>query len=163
MPSPTDLIGTWTLLSFAFYTSSSCTSLHSHPLGPHALGRLTFSSDGYMNAFLSNPDIATPLSVPWMAAPETDIGRVARVQAGYCGRYTVYEEGGESRFATEVEMAFDPGLVGRRMVRRWGVEDVEGRRCLVLRPVEGFVLSDGGQAFAELRWVKVELDSDAKS
>ncbi|KAF4539248.1 hypothetical protein BFW01_g7387 [Lasiodiplodia theobromae] len=156
MSDNSQLIGTWTLKSFALHLTSDASSQPIfHPLGTSPLGRIMFKSDGYMSCTLTNPEAFEGWASPtWFLASEQDIAGVARPMTTYCGPYRVYEENGKSLLSTDVEIALDPSWVGKPQVRQWEVKQSGGKTLLVLRPVQEFLLPDGTPTKAIVVWEK---------
>jgi hypothetical protein len=133
------LLGVWRLvpLDMASDGALDSTSL-GQPYGPNPLGRMMFTSEGYMSAMVTDPDHAKPIpgDIPWRMAPERDLAFVARPMISYCGGYKVYYEEGNPTLSTEVEVSMDPSWIGTAQVRKISFENDGDRQLLVLRPVE---------------------------
>jgi hypothetical protein len=130
------IIGGWKLISFTTTLSSpSGTTTTTHPMGSQPLGRILFSSDGWMSTIGNDPSKIIITSSPWITTLDAEIAEVARYMMSYWGAYTMFEEEGEVRLSTEVHVALDPSWVGTVQERRVEFREVAGRGCLVLKPV----------------------------
>jgi hypothetical protein len=138
------MIGAWTLLSFnTTLTSPTGTQTTIQNFGPTPLGRLLFTSDGWISTSGNDPSKLIVPSVPWLVAPDQEIAAVARYVLSYWGAYRVFvlDEGegeGEVRFETEVHFALDPSLIGTKQERKVEFRQEDGKELLVLRPVSDF-------------------------
>ncbi|KAJ0414925.1 Lipocalin-like domain-containing protein [Aspergillus carlsbadensis] len=146
--------GAWTLVSFDLHLAADPTSAPIlQPLGPDPLGSILFSPTGYMSCTLTSRDAAAPLESPsWVLADDEEILRAARRLTTYCGYYDFFEEGGEKRLSTHVDIALDPNWIGKPQVRRWEVLEQGGKTVLVLRPVQELLLPDGTKTLGRLVW-----------
>ncbi|KAE8444331.1 hypothetical protein EG329_000641 [Mollisiaceae sp. DMI_Dod_QoI] len=140
MHTAEEIIGTWQLVTYKYFHDEAATQPLTEPLGPNPLGRLTFSSDGYMNAFISDPKRARPLDTPWLSASDKDVANIARAISAYCGQYLVLLKEGQARLCTDVEASLDPSWIGTVQERKVEFGELEGKRTLVLRPVKPFTL-----------------------
>jgi len=133
------ILGTWKLLSYHLVDDAAPGSKPiAQPLGPTPLGRITFTSDGFMSATLTDPTHTKPLvnSAQWSKAPEEEVAFVARVMTTYCGWYKVFSENGELSLSTDVEIALNPSWIGTAQVRRVSLRKAAGKQIMILRPVQ---------------------------
>lgn len=134
------MIGGWTLLSFTTtLTSPTGVQTTTHNVGTAPLGRLLFTSDGWMSTIGNDPSALIPTSTPWVVASDAEIAAVARYVLAYFGQYRVDVVDGEVRLVINVHVALDPSTVGTKQERRAEFRDVQGRECLVLRPLGDFM------------------------
>jgi hypothetical protein len=78
-----------------------------------------------------------------MFASDEDIVRVARSLTNYAGPYTLVEKEGEIWSECEVDIALDPSWIGSLQVRKVELGEREGKKVLVLRPVQVLVMLVG--------------------
>jgi hypothetical protein len=143
------IVGTWKLVS-AEETLKDGTTRPFPAFGPRAKGFLMYQRDGYMCAYLVNPDRrkwADPLNTTAEEKAATADGAF-----GYCGRYEIDVKNRQIVHLPEV--ATDPGWVGSRQVRPYLLE---GRR-LILSDV---VKDDPSVAYWKIIWEKVPWSDPA--
>jgi hypothetical protein len=130
------LVGAWTLLSFTTtVTSPTGTTTITHPMGSQPLGRLIFTSDGWISTFGNDPSKMLIPSTPWIVAQDEEIALVARNIMSYLGVFRIFIVDGEVRLETEVHVSLDPSWIGTKQERRVELKVEEGREMVVLRPV----------------------------
>jgi len=160
-----DILGAWRLISLDLFSDEESGShLITQPLGPTPLGRAIFSPEGYVSFNLTDPDRTKPFikkAVPWIVAEDEDIAFVSRPMIAYWGRFRVFEEEGDLRFGTQVEVALDPSWIGTEQVRRVSIREEDGKKILVLKPIEYVLLPNGIKGAGVLTWEKMER-SDGK-
>lgn len=134
------LHGAWRLLSFDLHSASApdAPALF-QPLGESPLGRILFSSTGYMSCLLTSLNAATPIeSTSWAGATDEEILNASRSMTTYCGPYTTFEEDGDQLLSTAVEIALDPNWIGKPQVRKWEYKKTGTKELLILRPIQNF-------------------------
>jgi hypothetical protein len=139
-----DVIGTWNLLSLKFCLGEDGSRPVGEPAGPKPLGRITFTSQGYMNALITDPRIAHPIDTPWVASDKEVQLKIAMALSAYCGHYTVsHKKNGDMQVSTRVEISLDPNWIGSKQVRNVKLGDLtkDGKQTLVLTPTESFTLA----------------------
>lgn len=140
MHSPKDIIGTWQLISWQYFRDEAATQFLMNHGRLNPLGRLTFTSDGYMSAILTDPARAIPPDTPFRFAPDRDVANIARALTSYCGQYRLFEKEGETRLSTDVEVSLDPSWIGGAQERKVGFGELGGKKTLILRPVQAIPL-----------------------
>jgi hypothetical protein len=133
------ILGVWRLLSFDLKSDASeRASVIAQPYGPKPLGRIFFTSGGYMNATLTNPEPSKSFepTLTMRTALDKDVAAVARSLTTYCGPFETYEENGQIMLSTDVHVALDPTFYGTKQVRRVQFKSEEGHERLVLSPVD---------------------------
>ncbi|KAK3935557.1 Lipocalin-like domain-containing protein [Diplogelasinospora grovesii] len=149
------IIGAWKLLSFSLSLVEKPEEPIFRPLGDAPLGRIAFSSNGFMSCLLMPKSNAEPLDTSlWAQASDDDILRVARPFTAYCGPFRTYEENGNAMLSTMVDVSLDPNWIGGPQVRKWSVRSEGGRELLTLQPAQEFVLPDGTRTVGLLVWEK---------
>lgn len=111
------IVGTWKLVS----TEETLKNGSTRPFpafGPHAMGFLMYQSDGYMCAFLANPDRVKSTD-PAHATPEEKAAE-AEGTFSYCGRYEIDLK--QETIVHLPELASDLGYAGSRQVRPYRFE-----------------------------------------
>jgi hypothetical protein len=138
------IVGTWRLVSTE-ETLKDGTTRPFPAFGPHGRGFLMYQRDGYMCAFLTNPDRVKQAD-PAHASPE-EKAAAAHATFSYCGRYEI--DGERERIVHLPEVATVPGYVGSRQVRPYRFEG--GR--LIFSDVEK---DDPSVARWKIVWEKVQ-------
>jgi hypothetical protein len=111
-------VGTWKLVSTE-QTMKDGTS-RPYPLyGAHAKGFLMYQRDGYMCAYLVNPD-RPKWADPLHPTPEEKLAAADGTFA-YCGRYEIDVK--QEQVVHVPEVATDPGWVGSRQIRPYTFQD----------------------------------------
>ena len=95
------LVGCWRLVG---YSETSDGGEARHPLGPHPLGTILYTPDGYMSAQLTKPG-------PYVDDQQPDTYAIA-----YSGPYEVNEQA--STVAHQVQVSVIPSWLGTTQVRQ---------------------------------------------
>ncbi|TVY82744.1 hypothetical protein LSUE1_G002529 [Lachnellula suecica] len=145
MVIPPQLIGAWKLL---FINVTNSTSEYE----PIPLGVITFTSGGYMNAMITNPDVAKPLEngTTWKNASDAQLGHIARPMVAYSGPYTVEYDGNDTYTHVDVMVSMDPSWVGTNQKRHATFEEKDGQDFMSLIPVASGTFSP-----STLIWSKI--------
>ena len=137
------LVGTWKLLSYEMTTVSGPQGSGSttHPAGTSLLGRIIFPEDNDMSAMVTEPsmDLQRKLS-PWNMASDEEVLRVAPPMVTYCGRFHITKSEDDILLSTKVAISLDPTWMGGLQTRKVQLGERDGRRLLMLRPVQHFEL-----------------------
>jgi len=108
------IIGRWTLESFVLHEPSGDT----FPLGPDAVGRLSYSSDGYVHVLIMS---ANRPQVGWQGlamGTAADIEEAYNTVIGYCGPYEVQGD----TVIHHIEVAVIARQPGTDVVRKFRLE-----------------------------------------
>ncbi|MEM7545593.1 MAG: lipocalin-like domain-containing protein [Pseudomonadota bacterium] len=110
-----DLFGSWSLVSFQVTLDKGGVTA---PYGPDPLGRLVYTSNGYMSAHL----MARERPIPEGAAVEARALAIARTHFSYAGQFRI--EGAE--VVHVVDMAMSPDWIGqeKRRTIEWDGADL---------------------------------------
>jgi hypothetical protein len=121
-PSPTQLIGAWSLVS-SFYTMKDGRVIPDPRVGPHGQGFLMYSADGHMCAELMNPDRPN-----WKDAAKPSVKKAAALDGfiGYCGTWKLDAE--HSTVTHYPTVAWKPGYVGTTQPRPFRLD---GKRLII--------------------------------
>jgi Lipocalin-like domain len=125
------LIGVWKLISVNVTAGSPGSNY-----GPSPIGRLIVTSDGYLNAMITDPEqINLPNGTTWDNATDAEVAQIARLMVVYEGPFTVQTKGNDTSLHTNIEISLTPSLVGTEQVRDAILEDKDGKSILTLMPV----------------------------
>ncbi|KAL2839653.1 Lipocalin-like domain-containing protein [Aspergillus pseudoustus] len=153
------IYGVWKLVSFNIYRADDPSGKPIlQPLGESPLGRIIFLPSGYMNVYMTSPGRAANIASPaWHLATEAELAYAAKNVTMYCGPFEIYEENGETRVDTHVDVSLDPSWIGSHQIRRVeGIYDENERPILTLTPLKEFSLPDGTVTIARITWEKVK-------
>ncbi|OQV09500.1 Lipocalin-like domain-containing protein [Cladophialophora immunda] len=153
------LTGGWKCISYEIYDGPSPSAkLVARPHGNNPMGRSYLSRNGYLAAHLATPDRMkySESDVPWAKRSDAEIANVARGLSMYCGYMELFKDDKGLFWKTKVEIASDPTRVGGFQTRRVEFLEENGEAFKVLRPVDPIVLEDGTQAWAVVKWQRVE-------
>jgi len=110
MVVPEQLVGAWCLSTWEIVTDGR----PARPFGPDAIGLLTYSADGMMQATIAAPD-RVPYSGPSArSSPDAEVASAARSFFSYGGTWHLDGE----EVVHDVTIALDPGFVGTEQRRR---------------------------------------------
>jgi len=112
-----DLYGIWNLISL--YAEND-KGERDYYFGEDAIGRLTYTPQGYMSAFLMRPE-RTPLSGGFAEGTPDEIMAAFKEFHGYSGTFSVDLEAGV--VTHHVDLALLPNYVGSDQVRYISIED----------------------------------------
>ncbi|MBM3503624.1 MAG: lipocalin-like domain-containing protein [Alphaproteobacteria bacterium] len=141
-----DLVGTWTLVRYETATPDGKVVL---PMGADAFGRLTYTSDGYMHAYMC-PASRSPFAGNDMYAG-SEVERLAAADRflAYCGPFEVQ---GDS-VLHHAESCFFPNWVGQTLPRK---AELQGDRLTLRAPT---AKRNGVQGEARLIWQRLKRSS----
>ena len=121
MAGPNDvrarLLGAWRLVTWEEQLASGEVD---YPLGPDAVGQLTYSPSGRVSAQLVRPDQPRFGDDDWRKATPDERADTWLGYFGYFGRYSIDEEAGS--VTHHVEGAWFPNLVGTNQVRYYHLD-----------------------------------------
>src|SRR4051812_20133035 len=131
MVSTSDLIGTWSLLSYEVGAADG--GPMRYPMGQDASGRLTYGADGTVSAFLVSPALVTDQSAGDRAL------RLAALDT-FLAYYGTFELNG-STVTHHITMASGPQIIGLDQVRE--IESIGEQLVLSAHQMFGGVYSAG--------------------
>src|SRR4051794_30715284 len=85
---PTDLIGTWRVLSFELRSDDGGTN---YPFGPDPQGYLMYTPDGFMSWAVMRADRARFSTDDLLAGTIEEKIAAAETYIAYCGRYSAHD------------------------------------------------------------------------
>jgi lipocalin-like protein len=83
-PEHGDIVGTWHLVSWELHGP---TGEVTYPLGPDALGRITYTTDGFMSVLITARGRRPYASGDMFGGTVDEMASTAGSSAGYCGPY----------------------------------------------------------------------------
>ncbi len=110
------LVGVWDFTSMVFRTPSGGVV---YPYGEHLLGRLSYTSGGYMSVLLMRPDRPVFPSDDPLGGTESEKAAAFESFDAYCGTYEVDERMGAVVHC--IELSKFPNWVGTRQVREYAL------------------------------------------
>jgi hypothetical protein len=109
------IVGTWNLVSFYVVKQTDTPSKERYPFGLDAMGRIIYSTDGYMNATLSHRERApfsSMLEQSHLASRE-EKEMAFDTYMNYTGSYQIFLQGVQRGIIEHhVDMAFNPSTIG---------------------------------------------------
>ena len=115
MAKPEDFIGTWRLVSWFLEDS---TGKRSMPMGPHPIGLLAYTADGFMFGTLMAPERKRFAGNDPLGGSAEETHAALSTCHSYCGRYR-FEDGA---VVHTVEAAAFPNMVGTEQRRFYRFE-----------------------------------------
>jgi hypothetical protein len=137
--STNDLVGAWELVSMENHGRDGQVSF---PWGRGVSGRLIYTADGWMSAFVAKLDRPSFSAGDLFGGSTEELVNAARSWISYCGRYT-YQDGVVTH---HVELSFFPNWVGDDQ-RRY-VEMSDQTLTLTTPPI----MQNGENRVAKLVW-----------
>jgi Lipocalin-like domain len=113
MASPTELLGTWTMLSWT--KKSVVTGKTVDAFGPDPVGYLTYGADGRMHAIAVRRDRLVPLQPP----SDADKLRLFDSMIAYAGTYTLDDE----KVIHHVDVSWNQVFTKTDLVRPYRLEN----------------------------------------
>jgi hypothetical protein len=153
-----DLIGTWDLVEYSAVNVSDNTDVY-HPLGRECNGRITYTPDGFMTAYLQRSDMV-PYSVDWqqcLPPPSCELSVAAAGTLAYTGRYRFddsQQEGASTRLRHEIDFSLPPNWNGTSQIRLATVGQERGQMILCLGR-EDVADIRGAKRVVQLKWAKM--------
>jgi hypothetical protein len=104
----------WNLVGYKLYRVDYPSSkLILQPLGKSPLGRIIFLPLGYMNVYMTSPGrVVNMVSSGWYLATKAELAYAAKNATMYYGSFEIYEENGETRVNTHVNVSLDLAWIG---------------------------------------------------
>ncbi|KAL2833577.1 hypothetical protein BJY01DRAFT_253420 [Aspergillus pseudoustus] len=131
-------IGSWKLVSLSLTSSGDSGNGASKELPQkEASGRFVVAPSGYLACII--PSLEAPPALD-------DAPLVLPRSVAYSGRIHIYDEGGEQRLRTDVDVASIPDWIGRPQVRRWTTTEENGKTLLTLCPLQQLIAGNGNVA-----------------
>jgi hypothetical protein len=137
------VVGTWRLKVWETRTSDGRVD---YPLGPDAVGYLTYTRVGHMSVTIMRPDRPVFESTDLLGGTPEELATAARGFVGYCGRYELRD----GRVIHHIEASLFPNWVGTAQERFLQVDD--NHLTLTSRP-----LQIGGTTTSRLVWERATL------
>jgi hypothetical protein len=108
------LLGSWSLVSWEEHqaTGEVC-----YPLGPNAIGQLTYTQDGRMSAQLMRPGSPLFASEDWRQATTEDKSSAWGDYFGYFGTFSI--DLGSKAVVHHIQGSWFPNLVGTDQIRHF--------------------------------------------
>jgi hypothetical protein len=110
-----DFIGTWKLVSLQLQRGDTI----NYPFGEEPDGFITYSSEGWMSAFVAPENRTLFKSRDMMGGSDEEKVAAVETFVSYCGRFEVLSD----RVVHHVEMSLFPNWVGEKQERFYKFED----------------------------------------
>jgi hypothetical protein len=140
------LSGCWKLYSYLQYKDGQVVD---KPHGDHPLGFAQISPSGYLSAHLADPKRtnASHPDLAWSEHSDKEIANYARGIAMYCGQIELFKDDQGLFWKTKVDVASNPSWIGGEQVRRVTSSEEDGRRVMILQPLnaDAKVVCDDGR------------------
>jgi hypothetical protein len=107
-------LGTWRLIS---WENRDAGGQLGYPLGPDALGYITYTADGYIFAQIMAAGRATLATQNPFGGVDAEAAAAARSHMSYCGRYEVRTGGENDEVVHRVAISDFPNWVGGEQLR----------------------------------------------
>ncbi|MCJ1250147.1 hypothetical protein MMC30_007373 [Trapelia coarctata] len=136
------LIGTWSLLSYTIYLASNIgdEATGIHPYGPHVTGFITYTNEGYMSMHFCNPGQPPHRSTMPTESSEAELAESARRYIAYAGPFSVTtNKEGQVVVVHQAEVSLYPNWMGTTQRRLVKVEN--GGETLALWPETPLILN----------------------
>jgi hypothetical protein len=111
------LLGAWKLVTWEIPDS---TGTITYPLGPHAIGQLSYDATGRVSAQLVQPDQPRFASEDWLQARTEEKAAAWSAYFGYFGTFTIDANAGA--VIHHIEGSWFPNLVGTQQIRYYHFE-----------------------------------------
>ncbi len=107
-------LGTWRLIS---WENRDAGGQLGYPLGPDALGYITYTADGYIFAQIMAAARATLATQNPFGGADAEAAAAARSHMSYCGKYEVRTGGENDEVVHRVAISDFPNWVGGEQLR----------------------------------------------
>ena len=121
-------LGTWRLIS---WENRDAGGQLGYPLGPDALGYITYTADGYIFAQIMAVERATLATQNPFGGVDAEAAAAARSHMSYCGRYEVRTGGENDEVVHRVAISDFPNWVGGEQLRFY---KFEGEKLILSAP-----------------------------
>jgi Lipocalin-like domain len=111
------LLGSWRLISWEEHDASG--RVH-YPLGPKAVGQITYTADGRMSAQLMRPGSTRFASEDWRKATPQEKSTAWSDYFGYFGTFRI--DLAQRAVVHQIEGSWFPNLVGTEQIRHFRFE-----------------------------------------
>ncbi len=113
-------LGTWRLIS---WENRDQAGARGYPLGPEAVGYLTYTADGYIFAQIMAAERAPLATQNPFGGADAEAAAAARSHMSYCGTYEVRAGDGGGEVIHRVVVSDFPNWVGGEQLRFYKFED----------------------------------------
>ncbi len=113
-------LGTWRLIS---WENRDAGGQLGYPLGPDALGYITYTADGYIFAQIMAAQRAPLATQNPFGGADGEAAAAARSHMSYCGKYEVRTGGENDEVVHRVAVSDFPNWVGGEQLRFYKFED----------------------------------------
>ena len=113
-------LGTWRLIS---WENRDAGGQFGYPLGPDALGYITYTADGYIFAQIMAAERASLATQNPFGGTDGEAAAAARSHMSYCGKYEVRTGGENDEVVHRVAVSDFPNWVGGEQLRFYKFED----------------------------------------
>ncbi len=121
-------LGTWRLIS---WENRDAGGQLGYPLGPDALGYITYTADGYIFAQIMAAGRATLATQNPFGGADAEAAAAARSHMSYCGKYEVRTGGENDEVVHRVAISDFPNWVGGEQLRFY---KFEGEKLILSAP-----------------------------
>ncbi len=121
-------LGTWRLIS---WENRDAGGQLGYPLGPDALGYITYTADGYIFAQIMAAGRATLATQNPFGGVDAEAAAAARSHMSYCGKYEVRTGGENDEVVHRVAISDFPNWVGGEQLRFY---KFEGEKLILSAP-----------------------------
>ncbi len=121
-------LGTWRLIS---WENRDAGGQLGYPLGPDALGYITYTADGYIFAQIMAAGRATLATQNPFGGADAEAAAAARSHMSYCGKYEVRTGGENDEVVHRVAVSDFPNWVGGEQLRFY---KFEGEKLILSAP-----------------------------
>jgi hypothetical protein len=121
-------LGTWRLIS---WENRDAGGQLGYPLGPDALGYITYTADGYIFAQIMAAGRATLATRNPFGGVDAEAAAAARSHMSYCGKYEVRTGGENDEVVHRVAISDFPNWVGGEQLRFY---KFEGEKLILSAP-----------------------------
>jgi hypothetical protein len=113
-------LGTWRLIS---WENRAADGQLGYPLGPDALGYITYTADGYIFAQIMAAERVPLATQNPFGGADAEAAAAARSHMSYCGTYEVRTGGENDQVVHRVAVSDFPNWVGGEQLRFYKFED----------------------------------------
>ncbi len=121
-------LGTWRLIS---WENRDAGGQLGYPIGPDALGYITYTADGYIFAQIMAAGRATLATQNPFGGADAEAAAAARSHMSYCGKYEVRTGGENDEVVHRVAISDFPNWVGGEQLRFY---KFEGEKLILSAP-----------------------------
>ena len=146
------LIGTWELLEYCTINADDPSEVV-YPLGKTCNGKVFYTDDGYMSAFLQSSDIKPYKSYPTHSTVD-ELAAAASQTIAYCGVAYINEQPGTKKttIVHHCHFSLPPNMNDTVQTRVAELVEENGEEVLILQPATPFLFDDGIRRIHRLKW-----------